>query len=252
MSGGSEGVRVAGGALAAAGGAVVAVVAGAQVLRIGGALGLTDGPGLTAAGSAAALGGAAVASAVEGVVASGVLLVGVVLGCWFAATGLGVAACAVLRGSGRRWRRGEETLRAVGVPVLRRFAGTAAGAVVGTSLALSGASAAPADLPDDLGWAPTVTETAPDRAQDAEPLAGRTVAAAVTVTSSEVHVVAPGDSLWSIAAARVVARGVAATPAAVAAEWPRWYRANAAVIGDDPDLIHPGQVLTAPEEGTLP
>lgn len=52
-----------------------------------------------------------------------------------------------------------------------------------------------------------------------------------------------GDSLWLIAARRL---GLSADPSEVAAAWPRWYRANRAVIGDDPDLIMPGQLLTPP------
>jgi nucleoid-associated protein YgaU len=46
--------------------------------------------------------------------------------------------------------------------------------------------------------------------------------------------------LWAIAATRL---GPQATPALVAANWPRWYAANRAVIGADPDLIRPGQLL---------
>lgn len=56
-------------------------------------------------------------------------------------------------------------------------------------------------------------------------------------------VVGPGDSLWSIAA-RVAGPG--ASDAEVAREWPRWYHANRAVIGPDPDLLHIGTVLTPP------
>jgi nucleoid-associated protein YgaU len=52
-----------------------------------------------------------------------------------------------------------------------------------------------------------------------------------------------GDTLWEIAAAHLPA---GSDDAAVAAAWPRWYEANRDVIGPDPDLIHPGQVLTAP------
>jgi len=69
--------------------------------------------------------------------------------------------------------------------------------------------------------------------------------------ASTAHVVvAPGDSLWSIAAARLDDP----RPARVAASWPRWYAANRAVIGSNPDHIVAGQVLDIPaqhpEEGT--
>ena len=53
-----------------------------------------------------------------------------------------------------------------------------------------------------------------------------------------------GDTLWSIAARRL---GEGATDAEVAAAWPRWYAANRDVVGPDPDLLLPGQVLHAPE-----
>jgi hypothetical protein len=52
-----------------------------------------------------------------------------------------------------------------------------------------------------------------------------------------------GDSLWLIAGRCLGADG---TPAEIAGAWPRWYAANRAVIGDDPALIVPGQVLSAP------
>jgi nucleoid-associated protein YgaU len=55
--------------------------------------------------------------------------------------------------------------------------------------------------------------------------------------------VVAGDSLWLIAARRL---GPDATDAAIAAAWPRWYAANRTVVGADPDMIIPGQVLTAP------
>ncbi len=53
----------------------------------------------------------------------------------------------------------------------------------------------------------------------------------------------PGDSLWVIAARRL---GPRARAADVAAAWPRWYAANRAVIGADPDRLVPGEVLHAP------
>lgn len=64
-----------------------------------------------------------------------------------------------------------------------------------------------------------------------------------TSTTSDTLTVRRGDTLWSIAAAHL---GPGATDAEVAAEWPRWYEANRAVIGDDPDEIVPGQQLRAP------
>lgn len=56
-------------------------------------------------------------------------------------------------------------------------------------------------------------------------------------------VVLRGDTLWSIAAQHL---GPAATPADIEVEWHRWLAANLDVIGDDPDLILPGQRLSPP------
>lgn len=61
-------------------------------------------------------------------------------------------------------------------------------------------------------------------------------------TTTEV-VVQRGDSLWAIAARHL---GPGATNAGIATEWPRWYAANRAVIGRDPNLLLPGQRLIAP------
>ena len=52
-----------------------------------------------------------------------------------------------------------------------------------------------------------------------------------------------GDTLWSIAAHHL---GPAASSADIGAEWPRWFAANRKVIGDDANLIAPGQTLSPP------
>jgi nucleoid-associated protein YgaU len=57
-------------------------------------------------------------------------------------------------------------------------------------------------------------------------------------------VVRRGDSLWSIAARHL---GPGASDAEIAEAWPAWYTTNRDVVGDDPDLILPGQVLQAPQ-----
>ena len=58
-----------------------------------------------------------------------------------------------------------------------------------------------------------------------------------------VYVVQRGDCLWSIAARRL---GPSPTAATIDAAWRRIYAANRAAIGNDPNLIHPGLVLTLP------
>ena len=66
--------------------------------------------------------------------------------------------------------------------------------------------------------------------------------------AADQHVVVRGDCLWDIAADRLAGQrpdapvGDADVLAAVHA----WWQANAGVIGPDPDLLLPGQVLDAP------
>lgn len=100
-------------------------------------------------------------------------------------------------------------------------------ALAGTSTAFGTAAAASA--------APVPAASAP------HPLARAATPAPAAAPAT--YVVRPGDSLWAIAARHL---GPSATDAAIAAEWPRWYRANRAVIGADPGLIHVGTRLVVP------
>ena len=75
----------------------------------------------------------------------------------------------------------------------------------------------------------------PDRATTVEP-------AGVPTTSG--HLVQAGESLWSIAADALPPE---ATAVQVAGSSTAWYEANRTTIGSDPDLIRPGQQLTAPD-----
>jgi hypothetical protein len=93
----------------------------------------------------------------------------------------------------------------------------------------------------DAAWTPSP----PDRTRVHDPegldLLSRTPAAGHVV--DEGVVVRRGDSLWSITGRYL---GPSATADEIAREWPRWHEANRQVIGDDPDLIRPGQVLHPP------
>ncbi len=61
------------------------------------------------------------------------------------------------------------------------------------------------------------------------------------------HVVLRGECLWSIAEADLRARtGLDPTDADVLAAVDRWRTVNAALLGEDPDLLLPGQVLRPP------
>lgn len=70
------------------------------------------------------------------------------------------------------------------------------------------------------------------------------IRAANTYATPADHIVRPGDSLWTIAASALPPD----TPAAgIAQASTDWFTANRDIIGDDPDLIHPGQSLSAPD-----
>ncbi|WP_298885731.1 LysM peptidoglycan-binding domain-containing protein [uncultured Serinicoccus sp.] len=97
----------------------------------------------------------------------------------------------------------------------------------------------PGDVPLP-GWTPgPVPAEAPARGQ-VDLVGGR---AAGQWDLPEHVVVRRGDTLWDLAARHL---GAQATSADIAQEWPRWYAANLATIGPDPDLILPGQELTVP------
>ncbi len=57
------------------------------------------------------------------------------------------------------------------------------------------------------------------------------------------YTVRVGDSLWAIAEREA---GSQTNPAVTDERWRQWYAENRAVIGEDPGLIHPGQVLVPP------
>lgn len=110
--------------------------------------------------------------------------------------------------------------------------------VAGTVLAGPAVAAVPVTAPAaaDPGapeW-PTATPTAPAAPDWPASPAGRD------------HVVVRGDCLWRIAEAALPTGGGRPTDAEVAAAVRAWWSANAAVIGPDPNLVLPGQVLHAP------
>ena len=63
----------------------------------------------------------------------------------------------------------------------------------------------------------------------------------------EAWIVEAGDHLWAIAAETVADRTGHTDEETVGAYWQRLIEANRHVVGDDPDLIHPGQVIELPE-----
>lgn len=89
-----------------------------------------------------------------------------------------------------------------------------------------------------------------DRASG-EPLAGElpvasTEKARTLPTTASSHVVANGECLWRIARSHLDAHGLPSTGSDVGRMWRAIYAQNRDLIGDDPDLILPGQILTIP------
>ena len=84
----------------------------------------------------------------------------------------------------------------------------------------------------------------PDRAvapvAPRQPSPARTAAIDPGPEVADAYVVRPGDSLWSIARAHPGATG------SVEQRWRAIWQANRDLVGDDPDLILPGQALRLP------
>ena len=80
-----------------------------------------------------------------------------------------------------------------------------------------------------------------------DPAAASSEPAAEPVAPSAATVlVAPGDTLWGLAADRL---GPDASDQQTAAAWPELYALNRDLIGPDPGLIEPGQRLVLPPSG---
>ncbi|UBH23606.1 hypothetical protein KW076_06740 [Micrococcus porci] len=172
---------------------------------------------------------------------------GLALAAWWALGLLGLAALALGRRTGHRgWSRLGERM----TPALLRRAGAA---VLGAQLlaapaAWADAPPAPSAAVVDASWtsaaaSPTLpdaawTPGAPPTPQPGSPAAPRDTGDRPTVT------VRAGDCLWDIAADEL---GPDATPREVDRRWREWHRHNRDLIGEDPNLILPGTVLTAPD-----
>ena len=63
---------------------------------------------------------------------------------------------------------------------------------------------------------------------------------------SATHEVAKGESLWRIARSVLSTEDPEPTGASVSELWRSIYELNRELIGDDPNLIHPGQILQLP------
>ncbi|WP_104042343.1 LysM peptidoglycan-binding domain-containing protein [Arthrobacter sp. ZGTC412] len=114
----------------------------------------------------------------------------------------------------------------------------------------SQAERAPALLEDGLENSAAPPSVVKPGWQPAAPVAGPGLLAAPAVRAAEdaasgagsVTVLA-GDTLWDVAAH---AMGPGASDVEIAMQWPRWYEANRALIGQNPDVLLPGQILQPP------
>lgn len=139
-------------------------------------------------------------------------------------------ACQQLRSPGTSGRPG----RRIGPLRSVLLAACGVAAVAGPAAATGGDGPAPSlnglPLPDRATGTTASTDTSTDASADpGDP--PRTVQ------------VRPGDSLWTIAARTL---GPGASAADVSSYWLRVQALNAATLGADPDLLHPGQQLRLP------
>jgi len=192
------------------------------------------------------------------------------LGAWLCLAWLVGGALLVLatRAPGATGRIADATARRVLPCVLRRALQTtlglslAAGGLAGTALPARAQEATSTASTSTTSPNPASSSTASDVGPFDRPASppvhadrpgGAPMASTVTPPADAIRllggatrsgvVVAPGDSLWRIAA---VALGAGASDADIDRTWRRWYAANTAVIGADPHLIRPGQRLAPP------
>jgi nucleoid-associated protein YgaU len=179
---------------------------------------------------------------------------GVLLG-WLALTTALALVAAVPSALGDRAARLTPLLMrsVVAAAVSGSIAVSSAAAATATSGPSSGprptasASVSPAvtDLPDP-GWTPAPPPPPPPPPTTRPGDVSLVSSAGTPGAAAEEHVVVRrGDTLWAITARHL---GPDADAAEIAREWPRWYAANRALIGADPDLLQPGQRLTPPSD----
>jgi len=123
-----------------------------------------------------------------------------------------------------------------------------------------GGAAASAPATPSAAWTPTAVPALPavppgtsavDHPQwrplspviEPGPLTGRPLRLQQPAGQGTEVTVRPGDSLWSLSAARL---GPFASDVDIALDWPRLYQANREVIGANPHFLRPGQVLRIP------
>lgn len=114
---------------------------------------------------------------------------------------------------------------------------TPAASAAWTPTAVPAATGTPAAPVANPQWRPLSPVVEPG------PLAGRQLRHRQPADQASEVTVRPGDSLWSLSAARL---GPFASDVDIALDWPRLYQANRDIIGGNPHLLRPGQVLRLP------
>jgi hypothetical protein len=146
-----------------------------------------------------------------------------------------LAVCVVLPAGARR---SAALALGLGIGVAAPLLGTTA--LVLATPASAAATASVPDWPADTA----VPEWPASPTEDADPVPDRPGPA----VPADAHVVVRGDCLWHIATTRLLQQsGRTPTDGEVAATAHAWWSTNADVIGPDPDLLLPGQVLRPPD-----
>lgn len=127
---------------------------------------------------------------------------------------------------------------------LRRFVSLAMGVTLltGTSVASAAPPATFAAISVSLEWpGPDAMTISPSPDWPPAPVAS----GHPNPAGPAAYAVQPGECLWDIAERALAQAGSSTDAASVATAVARWWQLNRSQI-DDPDLIFPGQVLTAP------
>ena len=142
----------------------------------------------------------------------------------------------------RAARRSAALALGIGLGVAVPLAGTTLVVVTAPTAAAGTTSTPVPDWPADPGAGPASGPSADAGPPDIPPLPDWPAPLAAGD-----HVVVRGDCLWDIAAAHVSDElGRTAPAAEIARATSAWWATNAAVIGPDPDVLLPGQVLRPP------
>ena len=142
-------------------------------------------------------------------------------------------------------------LAARAVRALRRWATVATPRLARRCLAALAGLAAPFLAPASAASVALAPDTVHAVAQPVPTLDQWSAPRPVVLTGGT-YVVVRSDTLWDIARRHLPGP---ATAVEIARAWPRWYAANRAVIGSDPDHLVPGMRLRVPADratGTSP